>query len=69
MGFFYKMKDAMRSMDRLSLRKESLSQVFEEDYARKRTGASAENFNLVRKMAPQLINNKKSFKKARPTNA
>ena len=42
-----------------------LDVVFEEDYARKRTGNSAENFNLILKMALLLINKEKTFKKSK----
>lgn len=42
-----------------------LDVVFEEDYARKRAGESAENFNLIFKIALLLINNEKSFKKSK----
>tara|TARA_R110002033_G_C3851883_1_gene235695 strand:- start:151 stop:1287 length:1137 start_codon:yes stop_codon:yes gene_type:complete len=42
-----------------------LDVVFEEDYARKRIGNSAENFNLVLKMALLLINKEKTFKKSK----
>ncbi|WP_185956464.1 ISAs1 family transposase [Changchengzhania lutea] len=42
-----------------------LDVVFEEDYARKRTGNSAENFNLILKMALLLVNKEKTFKKSK----
>ncbi len=42
-----------------------LDVVFGEDYARKRTGPSAENFNLVLKMALLLVNSEKSHKKSK----